>query len=142
MAEYADEMRAQSQRANGFFARQGSTNPLELQLAKAETELVKKDAEIERLNFYLSLTAAAPGSGAGHKILVEVAKKYKISVAELKSIRRNRSLVLARQEAMWLMRTLTSLSYPQIGNLLGGRDHTTALYGVRRHESRLRESGE
>lgn len=59
-------------------------------------------------------------------------------------IRRNRSRRIAwpRQEAMYVLRTKWGLSLPRIGQLLGGRHHTTVLDGIRRYEARLaRERG-
>jgi chromosomal replication initiator protein len=42
---------------------------------------------------------------------------------------------------MWLLKSMTSLSLPQIGRALGGRDHTTVMHGVRKHESRMLAAG-
>lgn len=47
-----------------------------------------------------------------------------------------------RQEAMYVLRTKWGLSLPRIGQLMGGRHHTTVLHGIRKHEERLaRERG-
>ncbi len=56
-----------------------------------------------------------------------VAKAYNISVDQLMSPDRSRDVSLPRQIAMFLMRE-TNLSLPQIGQALGGRDHTTVMY--------------
>jgi chromosomal replication initiator protein len=56
-----------------------------------------------------------------------VAKAYNISVDQLLSPDRSRGVSLPRQIAMFLMRE-TNLSLPQIGQALGGRDHTTVMY--------------
>jgi len=48
------------------------------------------------------------------------------------SIRRDRNMVQARQVAMWLARRHTALSYPTIGRLIGGRDHTTVMHALRK----------
>lgn len=58
-----------------------------------------------------------------------------VSQAELLSPTRRRKIAHARQHAMWLLRQ-EGYSYPQIGRAFGGRDHTTALHGVRAHEAR------
>ena len=42
--------------------------------------------------------------------------------------KRNKNIVLARQVAMYLCRELTDLSLPEIGEALGGKDHTTVLH--------------
>lgn len=58
--------------------------------------------------------------------------------SEIRSDRRNRALVFARQFVMYWTARLTRLSLPQIGRLMGGRDHTTILHGKRSYvEKRL-----
>ncbi|MEW5788799.1 MAG: chromosomal replication initiator protein DnaA [Pseudomonadota bacterium] len=59
-----------------------------------------------------------------------VADYYKIKVADMYSKKRTRALARPRQMAMCLARELTDLSYPEIGQSFGGRDHTTVLYAV------------
>jgi len=57
-----------------------------------------------------------------------VADFYKVSVDELKSQKRERSIVYPRQIAMYLCRELLDVSLPKIGREFGGRDHTTVLH--------------
>ena len=77
------------------------------------------------------------GSRGMAGIIEEVAAKHGYLVTELKSPRRHRGLVLARQEAMWRCKMETNNSFPEIARALGGRDHTTILHGVRRHAERI-----
>ena len=56
-----------------------------------------------------------------------VARSYNLSVDRLLSAERTQEVALPRQIAMYLMRE-TNLSLPQIGQALGGRDHTTVMY--------------
>ena len=56
-----------------------------------------------------------------------VAKTFNLSVARLLSPDRSHDVALPRQIAMYLMRE-TNISLPQIGQALGGRDHTTVMY--------------
>jgi chromosomal replication initiator protein len=56
-----------------------------------------------------------------------VAKAFNLSIERLLSADRSREVALPRQIAMFLMRE-TNISLPQIGQLLGGRDHTTVMY--------------
>ena len=65
-------------------------------------------------------------------ILKVVAEYYKIKVADLLSKRRSRSVARPRQMAMALAKELTNHSLPEIGDSLGGRDHTTVLYACRK----------
>ena len=57
-----------------------------------------------------------------------VADYFKIKVADMYSKKRTRALARPRQMAMFLARELTDLSYPEIGQSFGGRDHTTVLH--------------
>jgi len=61
-----------------------------------------------------------------------VAEYYKIKMADLYSKRRSRSVARPRQVAMALAKELTSHSLPEIGDLFGGRDHTTVLHAFRK----------
>ena len=61
-----------------------------------------------------------------------VCTRYSISNSDFLSHRRYQDLVRARQIAMWLMRELTTASYPTIGFAFGNRDHTTVMHGVRK----------
>ncbi len=61
-----------------------------------------------------------------------VADYYKIKVADMYSKRRPASIAGPRQIAMYLAKELTKRSLPEIGDLFGGRDHTTVLHAVRK----------
>ena len=63
-----------------------------------------------------------------------VADFYKIKVADMYSKRRPANIALPRQIAMYLAKELTQKSLPEIGELFGGRDHTTVLHAVRKIE--------
>ena len=63
-------------------------------------------------------------------ILEETAKFFGFTVEEIISKHRQRPLVTARQIAMYVMRELTELSYPNIAREFGGRDHTTVIHAV------------
>jgi len=61
-----------------------------------------------------------------------VANFYKIKVADMYSKKRPASIAKPRQIAMYLAKELTQKSLPEIGELFGGRDHTTVLHAVRK----------
>ncbi len=63
-----------------------------------------------------------------------VADYFKIKVADMYSKKRTRILARPRQMAMYLARELTDLSYPEIGQSFGGRDHTTVLHACSKIE--------
>ncbi|TCT03173.1 chromosomal replication initiator protein DnaA [Aquabacter spiritensis] len=66
------------------------------------------------------------------EILRVVAKHYNVSRADILSQRRTANVVKPRQIAMYLAKTLTLRSLPEIGRRFGGRDHTTVLHAVRK----------
>jgi len=74
-----------------------------------------------------------------------VAAHYQLRVTELLSKRRTRNIARPRQMAMFLAKSLTQHSLPEIGEAFGGRDHTTVLHACRKIDSlcetdaRLRE---
>ena len=66
-----------------------------------------------------------------------VSQYYGIKIEELLSKRRTKSVVIPRQVAVYLARELTNKSLPELGELFGGRDHTTVLYACRKVEELL-----
>lgn len=68
-----------------------------------------------------------------------VAKEYNISRQDMVSSRRNRSVVRPRQICMYLAKTMTDRSFPEIGRRFGGRDHTTVLHAVRKIEGLIKD---
>ena len=62
-------------------------------------------------------------------IMGAVASYYGLTVPDITGPRRSRNISTARQIVMYLTRELTPMSLPQIGQALGGRDHTTVMYG-------------
>jgi chromosomal replication initiator protein len=61
-----------------------------------------------------------------------VAEYYKLKVSDMYSKRRPSNIATPRQVAMYLAKDLTQKSLPEIGELFGGRDHTTVLHAVRK----------
>lgn len=64
------------------------------------------------------------------QVMEAVAKFYDVSIDDLKGPKRQKEIVKPRQMVMFLMREEASLSYPKIGQELGGRDHTTVIHAV------------
>lgn len=65
-----------------------------------------------------------------------VSQRFRVSVADLKSHRRAKSLAFPRQVAMYLSRTVADASFPSIADKFGGRDHSTIMYAVRAVEQK------
>ena len=70
-----------------------------------------------------------------------VASHYSVSRADILSSRRTAVVVKPRQVAMFLAKTLTMRSLPEIGRRFGGRDHTTVLHAVRKIEALSQNDG-
>jgi chromosomal replication initiator protein len=72
-------------------------------------------------------------------IISAVAEYFKLSVDDLYGSSRSQQIASARQIAMYLCRELTSLSLPKIGQLFGGRDHTTVMYANKKISELMKE---
>lgn len=64
----------------------------------------------------------------------KVAEHYNLRLSDMHSARRARSVARPRQVAMYLSKTLTARSLPEIGRKFGGRDHTTVMHAIRKVE--------
>ncbi len=73
-------------------------------------------------------------------VIMEVAAEYfEISVATLRGAGKTRAVAHARQLAMYLCRELTDMSLPKIGDVFGGKDHTTVMYADRKIRQEMTE---
>jgi len=77
-------------------------------------------------------------------ITVELIQKvtadyFGLKIADLKSDKRLKNLVQARQIAIWICRDLTKASYPDIGMRFGGKDHSTVIYATKKIEKTLKD---
>lgn len=72
-------------------------------------------------------------------ILTQVCHYYDVTLDDLTSGDRSRAVVNARQAAMYLCRVMTELSLPRIGELFGGRDHTTVMHAYRKVNKLIEE---
>jgi chromosomal replication initiator protein len=71
------------------------------------------------------------------EIIRNVCFFYKVKSTQLKSSKRDAFIVRPRQIAMYLLKKELGLTFVEIGNLLGGRDHTTIMHGVTKVEDML-----
>jgi chromosomal replication initiator protein len=69
------------------------------------------------------------------EIMQAVVKHYNLRMTDLLGPRRTRTIARPRQVAMYLAKTLTTRSLPEIGRRFGGRDHTTVIHAVKKVES-------
>ncbi len=68
-----------------------------------------------------------------------VSSYFKIKVSDLKSKKKSKSIVLPRQISMYILRKKTKLSFPEIGEYFGGRDHATVIYSINKIETAMKE---
>ena len=126
-----------------FLAHRISSNVRELEGAltriAAHASLVGQEITIDSAAELLSdLLRASSRQISIDEIQKQVAAHYDVRVAEMFSARRARNIARPRQVAMYLAKTLTSLSYPEIGRRFGGRDHTTVMHAVRSIEGLIK----
>lgn len=89
----------------------------------------------------LLVTKGTPGRRSGRAVMQEFALRHNILFADLVSPARGQPLAALRQACMWEVRTLCPhLSFPAIGRLFGGRDHSTIVHGVQKHAQRMAEA--
>ena len=69
-------------------------------------------------------------------IIRETAAKHNISTEYLIGHTRRRGVAWARFEIMWRARHEIGAAYELIGHVLGGRNHSTVMYGINRYEDR------
>lgn len=100
------------------------------QLAKYEITLETAESAIRDL-----IRPIEPKRVRIERIQRIVAKHFNVTKQEIVSSRRTRSIVRPRQISMYLAKTMTNRSFPDIGRRFGGRDHTTVLHAVRKIES-------
>jgi chromosomal replication initiator protein len=68
-------------------------------------------------------------------IMKAVCKIFNTRSSDLKTKRKNSAVVLPRQVAMYAMRKLTPLSFPEIGQFFGGKDHSTVIHSIKKIET-------
>lgn len=73
------------------------------------------------------------------EILKSVANKLNVKISDIKSHKKNKNIVSARQIAMYLARKMTNTSFPDIGEKIGGRDHSTVIYACNKMKKLLEE---
>lgn len=87
-----------------------------------------------------SNTPRAEAEAPAWEIICAVAAEHGIEPEDIVGPYRNRRFSWPRQRAYALVRDLKRYSYPQIGRIFGGRDHTTIMYGIRVYEARVNEA--
>ncbi len=127
------ERRYVSQEHLELIARRAQRNIRELEgaltRALAYSDLTGALLNEETIEAALCDVAPRASSMTPDRIISAVAQQYQIPEEDLLGRRRTRQIALPRQVAMYLIREETDTSLPKIGQALGGRDHTTVMYG-------------
>jgi chromosomal replication initiator protein len=94
-------------------------------------ELVKRAIDLDFARETLKAVLPAPEHAVSvEDIQTATCRYFNIRLADLKSHRRHRAVSYPRMVAMYLCRQRLGTSYPQLGELFGGKDHTTVLSAV------------
>jgi chromosomal replication initiator protein len=100
--------------------------PLTVDLAKAALATLASDARTRRVTI--------------QEVLAAVSEFYHISAEDLRGKQRDKHIVVPRHVAMYLMRQETEASLMEIGQTLGGRDHSTVLHGCEKIGREINEN--
>lgn len=119
----------------------GECEPPPVELEPPPIKLVEPLPPIPNTEIAAASAMAFPlfSDGKMRVIMRATAQEYApVTVMDIVSQRRTKAVVQARQVVMYLAKTMTTRSLPEVGRRIGGRDHTTVLHGVRKIECRLK----
>jgi chromosomal replication initiator protein len=126
-----------------LIARQVQSNIRELEGALnrvwAYADLMRVVPTLEVAKTALEGVLTPPVSVTPDEIVETIASFYGLSLEVITGRGRSKEVVLPRQLAMYLAREETDASLPEIGKILGGRDHTTVLYGYEKISTLIEE---
>jgi len=106
----------------------------------ARASLMKKEISIELVEeIFQDDVNAKSKLITPEKIITVVSEHYGISIEDMKSTKRPKNIMIARQVAMYLFRNMLNMSLSEIGSMFGGKDHTTVMHSVNKIETRLNE---
>ena len=124
-----------------YIARKIPSNIRELEGALnrvvAHANLMHVSLDLETAQVALESILAHSAELSPELILSAVARHFQLSEEDLRGRSRRRSVSVPRQLTMFLIREETDASLPQIGQILGGRDHTTIMHGCEKISSQI-----
>ena len=126
---------------------------------KIKSNIRELEGSLIRLIAYASLTAREISLGLAQDVLrnvlqhddravtIEIIQKfvadyYQLKLAELKSRNNSKSVAMPRQISMYLCKTLTTASLPEIGRSFGGKHHSTVIHSIRKIEDLRQRDGD
>ncbi len=117
------------------------TRELEGLLLRVITEATSRQVELNPALAQKALSGNGIPRKASHpdEIIRTICEFYSLKPTQLKGAKRDAGLVRARQACMYVLKKDVGLTFSEIGNLLGGRDHTTIIHGVEKIENMLND---
>jgi len=123
----------------------GSVRKIEGALIRLDVQsnLSGRPVTLEMAREAMGITTPGPGRRlVAEDVIRHVASSFGVKISDLKGARRHRSVARPRQVAMYICRELLHMSYPEIGERFGGRDHTTVMNACRKIASLVGEDAE
>lgn len=109
-----------------------------LNLMSARSKLLNERITIEQVKAELANRVKTQKSKlTAEKIIEVIAREYNVTVADLKSKKRQKKIVLPRQIAMFLLKNKLDLNLTTIGGLFGGKDHSTVISSIRKIDTQI-----
>lgn len=107
----------------------------------ARASLLRKDISIELVEevFYDDIKSKSKYVNE-EKIIAAVSSFYEISVQEMKSKKRKKEIARARQVAMYFLRSILDKPFKEIGDIFGGKDHSTVMHSVSKVEDEIKST--
>ena len=96
--------------------------------AKAQAQGIIPNLEFVKIFFGVKQTNSNNKKVSRRRIISTVAKNYKIKTSELIGKSRKKNIIIARHIAAYFLRRELEIPLKQVGEILGGRDHTTIMY--------------
>lgn len=121
-----------------------STRELEGKLTQIlqASKLSNEPLTLETASRFLGKTQASSNTYDFKKVLATINQYFNIKLSDLTGPRRQKELVLPRQIAMYILHEDLGIPMEKIGDILGGRDHTTVLHGIEKIRNNLVEDKE
>ncbi|MFC1609074.1 chromosomal replication initiator protein DnaA [Patescibacteria group bacterium] len=107
----------------------------------ANYELTKQEPSIDSIKkMLLDISSTGKKKGITHRDIIQaVADFYDLTYEDLVNKGRRKRVAIPRQIAMYIIRNELKSSYPEIGEFLGGRDHTTVMHAFKKIDQALKE---
>jgi len=136
---------------------QGSlSDEIEYIAKNIETNVRELESALQNIIGYMDLTGQKPSIDDAKRLLKDllssnsvenisidviqkvIAENYQISVSDLKSKKRDKKFVIPRQIAIYIARTITEISYTELGIEFGGKDHSTIMHAYEKVEEQIK----